>query len=156
VNDHFEDAYDRLRALARRLTFEDSSQSATDLVHEVYLRLQQCEDGDIENLYAFAGRILRNIVIDRARAQKAQKRGAGWQRVTLTGVPDAGANLDLLDLCCALDRLEPTSPRLVGIAQMRLFLGLEISEIAGACGVSESTVKRDWRTARAWLRTELG
>ena len=108
--------------------------------------------------YAIAARAMRQILVDRALARSAEKRGGGRVRVTLeetlrTAEPEGR---DVLALEQALSRLEREQPRRAQVVVCRFYGGMEVRETAEALGISEATVKRDWVAARAWLNRELG
>ena len=155
--------YDELRALARRYMRQEGGYNTlqpTALVHEAYLRLIRINQMDWNgktHFYAMAATQMRRVLIERARAAKAKKRGAGGIRLTLaemdTAVP--APTLDLLSLDMALDELENRSARQAKVAELRLFAGMNHLETAHALKVSERTVRTDWRVARAWLAREL-
>ena len=166
-----ESAYDRLvplvyadlRRLARgQLRREPTGHSLqpTLLVHEAYLRLAGA-DVTWQNRTHFlsvAARVMRRILVDRARAMRASKRGAGALRVTLTShiaAPESDP-IDILTLDAALERLERLDPRQGRVVELCYFGGLTYPEISTMLNVSEATVDRDLRHARAWLRHELG
>ena len=107
--------------------------------------------------YAIAARAMRQILVDRALARSAEKRGGGRVRVTLeeslrTAEPETR---DVLALEEALSRLEREQPRRAQVVVCRFYGGMEVRETAEALGISEATVKRDWVAARAWLNREL-
>ena len=155
--------YDRLRRLAHRrlgLAPIESSLNTTGLVHEAYIRLvdaPRVELPDRAHFLALASEIMRNLLVDRARARLAVKRGNGVRPVELeeaAWIPDE--NLDsVADLDEALKRLEQLSPRQSQLLQHRYFGGLTLEESALAIGVSLATAKRELRSARAWLALEL-
>jgi len=154
--------YDDLRALARRYMQRERTGTIqpTALVHEAYLRMIDIERMDWNgktHFFAMAAIQMRRILVERARAAGAQKRGGRPERVTLSDEHASPAEipLDFLDLDEALGRLEQSSPRQCRVSELRLFGGLTVSETAHVLGVSERTVKADWRVARAWLSTEL-
>jgi RNA polymerase sigma factor (TIGR02999 family) len=155
--------YDELRALAARYLRRERAGSTlqpTALVHEAYLRLIENDRIDWQgktHFLAMAATQMRRILVDHARARDAQKRGGRGRRITLTEslsrTPDA--SVELLALDEALSRLGARSPRQGRVAELTLFAGLLSREIALAVGVSERTVKEDWRVARSWLMKEL-
>lgn len=134
----------------------------TALVNEVFARLLGTERLDItdrKHLFTTAARLMRQTLIDRARAQQREKRGGGaWQRVDFAeavALPiDADTNLPALDQ--ALTQLAVLDPRMAQIVELRYFTGLEVGEVAVLLEVDERTVYRDWAMARAWLRQRLG
>jgi RNA polymerase sigma factor (TIGR02999 family) len=155
--------YDQLRALAGRYMKQERpghTLQPTALVHEAYLRLIDGERIDLNgktHFFALAASQMRRILADHARARNAVKRGGGARRVTLhdaAAFRDDGV-VDMLVLDEALDRLGRESPRQARIVELRYFGGLSVEEAARILGVSASTVKGDWRVARAWLAREL-
>ena len=155
--------YGELHRLAQhhlRLERGAHTLQSTALVNEVYLRLLD-QGLAVENrthFFAVASHLMRQILVDHARRHRAAKRGDGFERVTLSEaealLPQA-RNIDLLALDDALHELGRADPHLTRIVELRFFGGLSIEESAVALGVSESTVKREWATARAWLHREL-
>ncbi|MEO1536038.1 MAG: ECF-type sigma factor, partial [Planctomycetota bacterium] len=133
----------------------------TALVSEAYLRMNTGEEARLSrNLFlGRAARIMRQVLVDHARAFNADKRGGGWKRVTLGGVGKGDGpeqTIDVLGIHEALDRLTVEDERLVRVVEFRFFGGLTIAETAELLGVSASTVEADWRFAKAWLKRELG
>jgi len=155
--------YHRLRELAHhrlRGTPGEHSMNTTGLVHEAYLRLVGASSVDLPyraHFLALASQVMRNLLVDRARARLAAKRGGGKAPLELNEtlwVSDE--NLDsLTTLDEALKRLEAVSPRQSELLQHRYFGGLSLEESATAVGISLATAKRDLRSARAWLALEL-
>lgn len=156
--------YDRLRQLARRQrrsVRRDESLNTTALVHETYLKLagaSALEWPDRGHFLALASQVMRNLLVDRARARAAAKRGGGRAPLEL----DESLSISEEDLETvaevdeALARLEEHSPRQCRILECRYFGGLSLQETASALGISLATVKRELRLARAWLALELG
>ena len=155
--------YGELRRLAaQRLRRErpDHTLQPTALVHEAYIRLVDQTRVRWQNrahFYGVAAHVMRRILVDRARARKADKRGAGWERVTLVSdrTPTASPDVDVLALDDALKRLAALDPQQERIVELRYFGGLTLDETAEVMGISTATVKREWAIARAWLRAEL-
>ncbi len=155
--------YDELRRLAHRhLNQErkDHTLSTTDLVHEAYLNLVGGDPVAINNrshFFAIASRVMRRLLIWYARRRNSEKRGGGKPGESL----DAGTVLaeqpvdELLALDQAMGRLELLDQRLCRVVECRYFGGMTVEETATALAISSATVKRDWRTARTWLRREL-
>lgn len=155
--------YDELRRTAhaylnrerRNITLE-----ATALVHEAYLRMIDQEDMSFEGrtqFFGLAAKLMRNILVDRARERGALKRGGDQYRLSLSQVDrflDA-PDVDLLGLDDALKRLAELNPRHSEIVELRFFAGLTIEETSEVLGISHATVEREWRFARAWLHREL-
>ena len=155
--------YDELRALAAAyLRRERPGQTlqTTALVHEAYLRLAHSRPvwTDRHHFVAIAGRAMRQILVDRARARGSQKRWGELNRVTwsdtLVSATAEDAMLPALDE--ALRRLEQIDPEQARIVELRYFVGLSNEETAATLGVSLATCKRRWALARAWLFRELG
>lgn len=133
---------------------------ATALVHEAFLRLIAVNDVDWEcraHFFAVAAQIMRRILLDEARKRTAAKRGGKAVRVNLDDVAHAGADRasQLIALDEALNRLETMDARKARVIELRFFGGLSVEETAAALKVSQDTVLRDWRLARAWLLAEL-
>lgn len=155
--------YERLRDLAhRRLqgAHAENSLNTTGLVHEAYIHLVDSPRVDLPDrahFLALASQVMRNLLVDRARARMAEKRGAGERPLELDEtlwVSDE--NLDsVTELDEALTRLTALSPRQGQLLQHRYFGGLSLEESATAIGVSLATAKRELRSARAWLALEL-
>jgi RNA polymerase sigma factor (TIGR02999 family) len=129
---------------------------ATSLVHELYLRLlvqEKAEWKDRAHFYTFSSKIMRMILIDHARANQAQRRGAQAEHIPLSDdLPWVGLNTpELIDLNTALDALDQTDPGLVQTLELRFFLGCSIEETAEIMGISEATVKRNIKFAKGWL-----
>jgi RNA polymerase sigma factor (TIGR02999 family) len=156
--------YDELRRLAASdLRRERPGQTlqATALVHDAYLRLLQDSHLSWQNrahFFGIAARSMRQILIERARARHAAKRGGDQVRVTFDPalIVAAGEPLDFEALDDALTRLAALDPDLARIVEVRFFGGLSIEETAEALGISPATVKRRWTLAKAWLARELG
>jgi RNA polymerase sigma-70 factor (ECF subfamily) len=159
--------YDELRRLAASyLRNERRGQTlqATALVHEAYVRLIAEKSHNWQNrthFLAIAALSMRQILVQRARARKATKRGGDPIRVELEdhllpASSTAGDEVDLVALDAALDRLATLDPRQAKVVELRYFGGLSVEEAAAALDISPATVKRDWTLARAWLKRELG
>ena len=155
--------YDRLHQLAhRRLDGGqvDNSLNTTALVHEAYIRLvgaPRVNLSDRAHFLALASEIMRNLLVDRARARLTAKRGAGIRPLELDEFAEiSDENLDsFAELDDALTRLAELSPRQGRLLQYRYFGGLTLDESAAAEGVSLATAKRELRSARAWLALDL-
>lgn len=155
--------YDELRRLAAHFMAHerpDHTLQATALVHEAYLRLVDQKQADWQSrahFYGAAAGVMRRILVDHARARRAQKRGGDAPHVPLDECPAfSGAHSEeLVALDAALRRLAERSPRQVRIVELRFFAGLNVEETAHVLAVSAKTVKRDWSMARAWLYREL-
>ena len=155
--------YEDLRRVARRrLRGEraDHSLAPTALVHEAYLRLVDLRRVRWQNraqFFAIAARVMRQILVDHARAHAAAKRGGPGWKVPMGDAVGATAppEVDLLDLDAALGKLAAIDARLGELVVLRFFGGLTVEEAAAALGLSPATVKRDWTRAQAWLFREL-
>lgn len=168
--------YEELRQLAHSHLGREpgggagQSLQATELVHEAYLRLLGRDPGDDDrwdgrgHFFAAAARAMRRILVDRARARAALKRGGDLGRVDLDAAADelggatpieSGRPVDLLSLDRAIQRLEQREPRQAEVVLLRYFAGLTIEQTAAALSVSIATVKTDWAYARAWLRRAI-
>lgn len=155
--------YDRLREMAhQRLRGEPDQRTlnTTGLVHEAYLRMVEAPGTslrDRSHFLALASTVMRNLLVDHARARKAAKRGGGAVPVELDDqlwMPEEEVEA-VRDLDEALTRLERVEPRQSRILEQRYFGGLSLEETAEALGVSLATVKRELRAAREWLAEEL-
>ena len=155
--------YERLRTLAhQRLNAVPGQHSlnTTGLVHEAYLRFIESSNATFQNrdhFLAIASRVMRNVLVDHVRARVAGKRGAG---VALLELHDESQIIDVdldrvQDLDEALQRLEQLDERQARMIEQRYFGGLTLEEIARTTDVSLATVKRELRSARAWLAAEL-
>lgn len=155
--------YDELRSMAARQLGRERREhtlQATALVHEAWLKLVDQRAQDWQNrahFLAIAATAMRRVLVHHAEAVKAAKRGGGRGRVTLTDRPGEVSEdpLDVLALDEALEALAQEDPRKAKVVELRFFAGLENREVALALGVTERTVERDWRMARAWLRRAL-
>lgn len=155
--------YDQLRTLARqrlRKAINERSLNTTGLVHEAYLRLVESGAASFEDrdhFLAFASRVMRNVLVDHARRRMAGKRGGGETLGELheeTWVTEVDSD-QVTELDEALTRLEQLDERQARMVEQRYFGGLTLEEIAATMDVSLATVKRDLRSARAWLAAEL-
>ena len=157
--------YDELRRIAGGLMRKerpDHTLQPSALVHEALIRLW---DGDTlrkasDRRYFFtsAAGAMRQVLVDYARRRNAAKRGGGWERLPLDDVLDVfeEQDVDVIDLDEALDRLSELDERQGVVVTLHCFAGLTFAEIADLLAVSPGTVKRDFRIARAWLRSQLG
>jgi len=161
---HFPATYAQLRAVAARYLSGSGALTLqpTALVHEAWLRLANSEaDGtawrDRAHFCAVAARAMRQALVDHHRRRTADKRGGGWERVTLSGLlgPEPDQGVELLALEGALEQLQTLDARQARIVELRYFGGLSVAEVAGHLEVSVSTVEKEWRAARAWLGVAL-
>jgi RNA polymerase sigma factor (TIGR02999 family) len=141
---------------ALRLEAPGHTLAPTDLVHEAYLRLAggRLPAGDRHQFLGIAARVMRQVLVDHARRRLASKRGGEWVRTTL-GEGPARWGLDPAELLALDDALAGLEPRQREVVELRFFAGLDEREIAGALGLTERTVRRDWVKARAWLYRAL-
>jgi RNA polymerase sigma factor (TIGR02999 family) len=155
--------YEELRKLARRYMAREKmggTLQATALVNEAYLRLMKEKAHVWQNrahFCAIAAGAMREILIERARARAALKRGGSRVRVSIRDDLEAkNASVDILALNEALDRLFQLDPKLARIVELRFFGGLTVEETAEILDASPATIKRAWSMAKAWLKREMG
>jgi len=155
--------YQELRLIARhylQLERPDHTLQSTALVHEAYVRLAGKDAPEWRNrahFFGIAARLMRQILVDHARAHCAGKRGGGAYKLLLDEelAQVKGKELDLIDLDNALQNLARLDPQQSQIVELRFFSGLSIEDTSEILGVSPATVKRDWATARLWLQREM-
>lgn len=152
--------YDQLKRAARAQLRRSRDQfQTTALVHEAYLKLggMQLTAVDRNHLLALSARAMRQVLVDDARARKADKRGGGREALTLTAGIDAGerAAVEVLALDELLRSLHAADERAARIVELRYFGGYSEIEIAQMLGISDRTLRRDWRKARAFLLAEM-
>jgi RNA polymerase sigma factor (TIGR02999 family) len=158
----YEHVYGELRQMAAagmRRERSGHTLQPTALVNEVYMRLSPASGGfeNRRHFFGAAAQAMRRILVDHARQKRAEKRGAGLERVTLADL-DVSApeeDLDVLAVNDALDRLAEEDARLSEIVNLRFFAGMSIEDTARAMDLSPATVKRDWVFARAWLVEQM-
>jgi RNA polymerase sigma factor (TIGR02999 family) len=155
--------YDDLRRIADAQLARERNASpslpATALVHETYLRLAGGADvdwNDRAHFFAVAARVMRRVLVERARKQATAKRDGG-ERVSLANLDQANPSnpVDLLALDQAMRKLEAIDARKARIVELRYFVGLGIEETAGLLDISPMTVRREWTRAKAWLYRAL-
>ncbi|MBC15148.1 hypothetical protein B1759_07875 [Rubrivirga sp. SAORIC476] len=159
----FERIYGDLRQIAQRHRSRwigNDTLNTTALVHEAYIKLENASVENRAHLLAVASRAMRQVLVSYGEARKAQKRGGGAAHTSLNeevmGLPFTEAQADRAAMVEeALQRLEAADPRAARVVECRFFGGLSVVETAEALGVSEATVARSWRAARAWLYGEL-
>lgn len=158
---HYTAAYEELRRLASAVGRGElgGTLSPTALVHEAWLKLAQSPDFATESSLHFkriAARAMRQVLVEAARRRGAQKRPSEALRIEFDEQAlDVTTSERVLDLDEALEALAKVSDRQAQVVEARFFGGLTVPEVAQAIGVSEVTVMRDWRVARAWLTAEL-
>ena len=160
----FDTVHNQLRQIATNLLQRERANHTLEpsaLVNELCVRLfggQAVSYQDRAHFFAIAAQTMRRILIDHARAGIAGKRGGRRQRVSLSGVDGwtpVSRDEDLLALDQALSKLATVDRRAAQVVELRFFAGLQEDEAAMVLGVSEITVKRDWKAARAWLISRL-
>lgn len=167
ASDLFSSVYDALKERAAHYLRRESARQTmqtSELVNEVYLRLQnekQLHFPSRDAFFAFAARMMRFILVERARSRGRQKRGDGEQAATYDPVKMAEGQMSLEpDLLLAVNdgllALSKQDPRLALIVEMRFFAGMNHREIAGILELSERTVGREWTMAKRWLTRHLG
>jgi RNA polymerase sigma factor (TIGR02999 family) len=161
----FTEVYARLKAMAARQRLNaprGATLETTALVHELYLRMGATRELVFEHraqFFAYAARAMRHLLSDRARDRLRERAGGNWQRVTLTG-SDNQLAIDSAEQALALDaalqRLEEADARAAQVLELHYFAGLTTEQIAETIGVARTTVDRDSRFARAFLKAEVG
>ena len=160
----FDAVYARLKAMAARELSqrEQATLDTTALVHELYLRMGKQPGLAFEHpaqFFAYAARAMRHLLADRARNRLRLRAGGDLARITLTG-SDMHLAIESADqalvLDAALERLAETDARAAQVTELHYFAGLTIKEIAEHLQLATSTVDRDWRFARAFLKNEIG
>jgi RNA polymerase sigma-70 factor (ECF subfamily) len=162
ADDLFSLVYDQLRDMARR-QFRNERRAhtlqPTALVHKAYLALVEHENVNFEqraHFFATAAKIMRQLLVDHARAKGRRKRGGDRKREPLH--PDTlviSRDEDVLQVEAALEKLATVDSRQAKIVELRFFGGLTVEEVAAVLGVSKRTVEAEWTMIRAWLRKEL-
>ena len=131
----------------------------TDLVHKAYTRLigKDHSAEDRSQFLLVAARAMRQLLVDDARWRKAEKRDGARARIELSDSFHSGRDqgLDLVELNDALEQLAERDPELVQVVELRFLAGLSEREVGETLGLSRPTVQRRWRTARAWLSSQL-
>ncbi len=163
LDDLLPQVYDELRRLAASALGAHRGHATlqpTALLNEVFVRLLSAGQVDLENrkhLFATAARIMRQILVDRARRAASEKHGGDWQRESFVEamqlpIPE---DTDLGRLDAALEDLAASNERMARVVELRYFVGLSVAEVAGVLEVEERTVYRDWSLAKAWLREQM-
>jgi len=158
----FSAAYEELKRLAARVRRGEAAETLnpTALVNEAYVKLAESlriTPASRLHFKRIAARAMRQVLIEAARRRQATKRGGARPHVTLDEDVDVGSawSEDLVALDTALADLARINPRQAAMVEYRFFGGFSLAETAQALEVSESTIDRDWRAARAWLGREL-
>ena len=155
--------YSEMRRLARwhmRREREDHTLQTTALINEAYLKLVDQRESDWQNrahFFAVAARVMRNVLVDRARSRQFVKRGGGAKKVSADEILIASPEKDVnvIDLHEALTTLAELDERKSRIVDLRYFAGLSVEEAAEVLDISVITVKREWLKAKAWLYQAL-
>jgi len=155
----FSELYDRLKYMAKRQRCRlpsDDALCTTELVHEVFMRMEAAsyQDGQAAQFFAYAARAMRHVLTDAARQRMQQKRGGDLVRLTLEdeAVSKLVVNFDIsLQLDIALTALEEEDARAAKVVEMHFFAGVDLHSIADMLGVARRTIDRDWKYARAFL-----
>jgi RNA polymerase sigma factor (TIGR02999 family) len=154
--------YPQLRSLAARYMNSENdghTLSATALVHEAYLRIlgSNVSWEDRVHFFAVAARVMRHVLVDHAKSRRRAKRGGAAAKISLDDVVvvSAAPEENLLDLHEALEQLATIDQRKSDLVEMVYFGGLSQAEAGAALGISEATVQRELRLAKAWLHTAL-
>ncbi len=156
--------YDELRRQAARVLRRERSGhtlQTTALIHETYLKLIDQNEVNWQNrahFFGIAAQAMRRILIDHAKARHREKRGGAAENLPLEEAAFVISNeksVDLIQLDDALTRLEKFAPRQANIIELRYFGGLSVEETAEVLHISPTTVKSDWKTAKAWLYQQI-
>ncbi|MCG3162450.1 MAG: hypothetical protein JMDDDDMK_03704 [Acidobacteria bacterium] len=163
LDELYQIVYGELRRLAHRYMSREiagHTLQTTALVNEAYLRLADAKDmnwQDRAHFFAVSANVMRRILIDEARARRAERRGGDNLTIALDEALDVGngGDLDLIALDLALQGLARINHRQSQVVELRYFGGLSVEETAEVLKVSADTVMRDWRFAKAWLKREM-
>jgi RNA polymerase sigma factor (TIGR02999 family) len=152
----------RIAHRARINFYPGETVSTTVLINEAWLKLQRQplpQFNDRQHFFGIVARAMRQILIDYVRTRQTEKRGGDLPLMPsdqpLETVVDHRANDSFLELSDALDRLEAARPRLARVVYLRYYMGLTDAEIGSVLDIEESTVRRDWLKARAWLYDKM-
>ena len=159
----FDKVYGELRQLAhrQRSPLDGATLDTTALVHELYLQMSRsgAEFEHTRQFYAYAGRAIRHLLVDRARARLRAKHGGELRRTELRDTTPGHVTVDpqlALDLDQSLRRLEADDPRAARVVELHYFAGMPLEQVATLLELSPRTVHRDWQYARAFLGAQLG
>jgi RNA polymerase sigma factor (TIGR02999 family) len=165
ADDLFTEVYARLKAMAGRSLRRGRASATletTALVHELYLRM--CTNRELvfehqAQFFTYAARAMRHLLADRARDRLRQRAGGEWLRITLTS-GDEHIAIESAEQALALDaalrHLEKTDQRAANVLELHYFTGLTVEQIAATLELAPSTIDRDWRFARAYLKSQIG
>ena len=149
----------RIAAIHMRKERVEHTLQATALMHEACIRLLvpgTTEWNDRNHFYATASQVMRQILVDHARARNAKRRGGDHVRVDLADAAVSPLQPELLDVDAALNELTLIAPRPAQLVELRFFGGLSLEEAAEVLEISPRTADKDWALAKAWLRRRLG
>jgi RNA polymerase sigma factor (TIGR02999 family) len=164
TNALFAEVYERLKAMAGKRLAQNrvgSTLDTTALVHELYLRMNSNRNLVFEHpaqFFTYAARAMRHLLVDRARDRLRHGAGGAWMRVTLTGADPQFAiesAQQALEIDAAIQRLELADARAAHVLELHYFAGLTIERIAATLDLARTTIDRDWRFARAFLKNEI-
>lgn len=156
----YDELHRRAHSYLRRERLGHTLQT-TALIHETYLKLREQHNFEWESrahFFAICATLMRRILVDYAKTKHRAKRGGGAVHVPVEGLMLAASKTDGIDLLAlddALTRLAKLDPQQARIVELRFFSGFSIEDTAVVLGISPSSVKREWRAAKAWLRHEL-
>ena len=156
----YDELHRRAHSYLRRERLGHTLQT-TALIHETYLKLREQHNFEWESrahFFAICATLMRRILVDYAKTKHRAKRGGGAVHVPVEGLMLSASKTDGIDLLAlddALTRLAKLDPQQARIVELRFFSGFSIEDTAVVLGISPSSVKRDWRAAKAWLRHEL-
>ncbi|MGB0714675.1 MAG: ECF-type sigma factor [Phycisphaerae bacterium] len=151
----------RIAVIQMRKQPHEHTLQATALVNEAYLKLLGRDDLDVSNsraLLELLSRVMRQVLVDHARAKRTNKRGGGWHRITLSGATPASSAFHVVDILAleeALVELTAMSPDNARLVELRFFGGLHEDQAAEVLGISRREASRRWRLVRAWLSGKL-
>ena len=155
--------YDELLHIASRVISKENSPTITrtELLHEAAIKVLNSNASSIKfenrkHFFAASGKVMRNIMIDRARARRASKRGGDKSREELFDVVDEDKNDEMLAMKDSLERLEKQFPELANIVNLRYFAGMTNASISEGLDLSEAKVSRMWKQAKQWLQRDMG
>jgi RNA polymerase sigma-70 factor (ECF subfamily) len=165
LSELFETIYDRLKELSgmfMRSQPAGHTLQPTAVVNEAFLKLAERDASDFESeehFFATAAIVLRSVLVDHARRRGTRKRGAGRRGISVEAHEPMDANADVhgvLELEDALQALTKVDPRAAKVAELRIFGGIQLEQVARLQGTSVPTAERDWRLARAFLEKQYG
>jgi len=162
LNQLMDDAYHSLGRIGHNLIQKEQHRQGLqtqDLIHEAYLRFSEIRNldwRDRKHFFSVWSGIMQRVLIDKARARSSEKHGGNMRAITFDDSElSPKIDVDIVDLCNALEKLKSHDESLKQIVEMRYFMGLSIEEIAVAMEISQSSVKRKWVLAQAWLYRQL-